>query len=168
MVVVWSVFFWPMYLFNYLILDRVTEFHVPGLLCNYYSQIPCFANNIAFLQEFKIAVVPILPWQPEEDLPWWPVDLCRGPRCGWHGDGVKWEPQTAVHVHKQAASDCPRRHIQRLWFPHEMIVMPPPRRPSVSAHFWLILCPMFSISMLCSSFWKCLNCCGVASRPVVL
>jgi len=37
MVVVWSVFFWPMYLFNYLILDRVTEFHVPGLLCNYYS-----------------------------------------------------------------------------------------------------------------------------------
>lgn len=104
-------------------------------------QIPYFDDSIAFLQEFKITVMSILSRQPEKDMSWWPVDLCRGPRCGWHGDSVKWEPQTTVHVHKQTASDCPRRHLQCLWFPYKMTTMSPPRRPSVSARFRLILCP---------------------------
>jgi hypothetical protein len=119
------------------------------------------------LCQFKIPVVPILPWQPEKDLSWWPVDLCRGPRCGRHGDGVKREPQTAVHVHKQAASDCPRCHLQCLWFSHKMTMMPRPRRPSVSAQFWLILCPcspFLCFTRPSGSAWIAV----VASRPVVL
>lgn len=124
-------------------------------------------HNIAFLQEFKIAVMPILPWQPDEDLSWWPVDLRRGPRCGWHGDSVKWEPQTAVHVHKQAASDCPRCHLQCLWFPHKMTMTPPPRRPSVSAQFRLILCPCYPFPCFTRAFgsaWIALESQAVRSR----
>ena len=47
MVVVWSVFFWPMYLFNYLILDRVTEFPFQG--CSVIITPRCHALPITLL-----------------------------------------------------------------------------------------------------------------------
>lgn len=142
--------------FNQHNLDWISECPVSGFIVLYItieiesclcSRYHSLTITFAFLQEFKVTVLPILPWQPEEDLSWWLVDLCRGPRCGWHGDSVKREPQTAVHVHKQAASDCPRRHLQCLWFTHKMTATPP-RRPWASAQ-----CPVpVNLMPPCSPF----------------